>query len=76
MLEAQTFIVLSMFLADSAEAQYQANLSGGFRDGSITCWPQAVQCLLRSYATARAEREALDHFRKIRQKEDKPEELY
>jgi len=76
MSEAQAFIALPSFLADPAETQFRTNLSGGSRKGGVTCWPEAIQYLLRTYATPTAMREALEHLRNIRQGEMEAEEEY
>ena len=54
MYESQAFIALQTFLADPAETQFRTNLSGGSRRGGITFWTEAIQYLLRTYATAAA----------------------
>ena len=76
MSEAQAFIALPTFLADPAETQFRTNFSGGSRRGGITCWPEAIQYLLRTYATAAVMREALDILQNIRQSSIEVEEDY
>ena len=76
MSEAQPFIALSTFLADPAETQFRTNLSGGSRRGGITCSPEAIQYLLRTYATTAAMREALESLRNIRKASTEDEEEY
>ena len=48
MTEAQAFIALPTFLSEPAETQFRTNLSGASRHGGITCWPEAVQYMLRT----------------------------
>ena len=76
MSEAQAFIALPIFLADPAETQFRTNLSGASRHGGVTCWTEAIQYLLRTYATASAMRKFLEDLRNIRQGEDEVEEAY
>ena len=76
MSEAQAFIALPTFLADPAETQFRTTLSGASRRGGVTCWPEAVQYLLRTYATAFAMREVLADLRNIKQNANESEESY
>ena len=76
MSEAQAFIALPNFLADPAETEFGTNLSGGSRKGGVTCWPEAIQFFLRTYATAATMREALESLRNIRQAHMETEEDY
>lgn len=46
--KVQEFVALPNFLADPADTHFHTNLSGGSRRGSVTCWPEAVQYLLRT----------------------------
>lgn len=76
MSKASALIALYTSLADRDKTQYRINLSGGSQQMGITCWPEAVQYLLYSYADATTMREVPDGFRKIRRNEDEAEELY
>ena len=76
MTEAQAFITLPHFLDGTAETQCHTNLSSGSRYGGVTCWPGAVQYLLRTYATPTTMREALENLRNIRQKPDEDNDAY
>ena len=76
MSEAQAFIALPMFLEDPAETQFRTNLSGASRRGGLNCWPEAVQHLLRTYATAATMREALENLRQTQQNPDELEQEY
>ena len=59
MSEAQAFVALPCFLKGTVRTQYDSNLTGGSGLGGVSCWPEAVQYLLRTYATHSARREAL-----------------
>lgn len=76
MSEAQAFIDLPTFLADPADTQYRTNLSGVSSHGGMTCWPEAIQDLLRTYATASAMCEGLEDLRNVKQKPDENEDQY
>ena len=58
---------LPMFLEDPAETQLRTSLPGASRKGGLTCWPESVQYLLRTYATTATMREALEDLRITRQ---------
>ena len=73
---AQEFISLPTFVTDHAQTQFRTNRSGGLRRGGITCWPKAIQYLLRTYATAASVQEALESLRNIRQASTEAEENY
>ena len=76
MSEAQAFVALPAFLKGDAEVQFKANLSGASRLGGVTCWPEAVQYLLETYATPSAMRESLVHLRSVSQGVDETEIAY
>ena len=76
MSEAQSFIALPMFLEEPAETHFRTTLSGMSRRGGVTCWPEAVQYMLRTYATPTAMREALETLRDVRQENTETEEDY
>ena len=67
MSEARAFISLPKFLADAAETQFRTNLRGGSRRRCFTCWPEAIEYLLSTYATAASMREALQTLGNILQ---------
>lgn len=74
MSEAQALIALPTFLAGPAETQFRKNLSGVSLHGGITCWPEAILYLLRTYATSYAMREDLEYLRNIRKGANEVEE--
>lgn len=76
MFNAQAFVSLSMFLADAAKRQCRTNLSGISRHGGITCWPETIHYLLRTYATPFMMREALKNLTSIRKSDEELEESY
>lgn len=63
MSEAQAFVAPLTFLADSAYKNFGINLSRASRRGGITCWPESVQYLLRTYETSLVMRDVLDDIR-------------
>ena len=73
----QAYVPLSYFLKGFAQDQFQ-----NFRDayaaseGDVTCWPEAVQYLIRSYATSTTSRESIITLRAIRQKQTESEMEY
>ena len=75
MTEGQAFMALPKFLAKTAATQYRARQHGGHA-GGITAWPEAVQYLLRTYATPGAIRRATSDLRTIRQLPDEDESAY
>ena len=66
MTEMQAFVALPHYLSGTAENQFRA-IRNGARSGGVTCWSEAVQYFLRTYATPSAIREAVNHLRDIRQ---------
>lgn len=74
MTEAQAYLCLPYFLTDQASRQYRAarNATRSFT-GGISCWPEAVQYVLRTYATPAAIREAVTALRGISQRADENE---
>ena len=67
MSEAQAFVALPTFLEDQAETQYCANVNGESLYRVFTCWPEAVQRLLHTYATSAIMCDALIHLRSVTQ---------
>ena len=61
MAEGQSFISFPKFLAKTPEPRYRARQHGG-HDRGITAWPEAVQYLLRTYATPGAIRRETSEF--------------
>ena len=75
MSEGQAFMALPKFLSKTASTQYRARQHGG-SSGGITCWPEAVQYLLRTYATPSAIRKATSDLRSVQQLENEDESAY
>ena len=77
MSEAQAYVALPYFLKSTAKDAFKAtkNTSRG-EDGGVTCWPEAVQYLLRSYATPNAIRGAITALRELKQRSHESEEHY
>lgn len=77
MSEAQAYIALPYFLTGLAEDQFNS-VRGSTRasEGGVTCWPEAVQYLLRSYATGNAIQGAILALRDTKQKADESETVY
>ena len=76
MSEAQAFIALPIFMSHPAEKNFRTSIGGTSQKGTVTCWPEAVQHLLRTYATPAAMLEVMDKLRSIRQGETETEESY
>ena len=76
MSEAQAYIAVTYFLKGEVLRQFRAATYANSRDGGITCWPEAVQYLLRSYATNAAISQALLDLRDTRQKSGETETEY
>ena len=68
-------MVLPKFLAKTAATQHRACQHGGHA-GGITAWTEAVQYLLRTFATPGAIRRATEDLRTIRQLPDEEESEY
>ena len=64
--EAHAFLILPKVITGRADRQLRS-VRNGSRSGGVTCWPEAVNYLLRTYATAAAIRNACNDFRNIRQ---------
>ncbi len=73
--EAQAFIILPKLMVDPAQKQFRSVKSGA-RSGGVTCWPEAVQHLLRTYATPATIRRAVYDLRDIRQQPRENENEY
>ena len=76
MKESQALLALPYFLKKSALEHFRAARDAEPEDGGIASWPEAVQFLLRSYATNAVISEALLDLRDIRQKPGEPETDY
>ena len=77
MSEAQAYVALSYFLRGFALDQFQTVKDAyAASEGGVTCWPEAVQYLIRSYATSTAIREAIISLRDIQQKPTESEMEY
>ena len=72
MSEGQAFVALPRYLVKTAAIQYRA-MQNGARSGGISCWPEAVQYLLGTYATPAAIRNALADLGALRQHPDEDE---
>jgi len=75
MSEGQAFIALPHFLKGRAETQYRASANNS-RNGGVSCWPEAVQYLLRTYATPAAIRKSTKEFNSVTQDWDEDESTY
>ena len=68
MSEAQAYLALPSFLDGVALTHYEATCESLDADeGGVTCWPEAVNYLLRSFATSNAISEAVQSLQEIRQ---------
>ena len=77
MSEAQAYLSLPYFLSGSAESQFRAvRTASTSSHGGISCWPEAVQYLLRTYATPAAIRDAIQNLRETRQKPGETETAF
>lgn len=75
--EGQAYVALPYLLKGSAKEQFlAARTIDEEDDGGVTCWPEAVQYLLRTYATSNAIRDAILALRDTRQREDEGERVY
>ena len=72
MSEGQAFVALPHFLKGRAETQYRAS-ANSIGTGGVAYWPEAVQYLLRSYATPAAIRRATKELNSITQIWDEDE---
>lgn len=75
MTEAQAYLALPHYLSGQASRTYRSSRNGA-HSGGVSCWPEAVQYLLRTYATASAIREAVSTVRNTRQKHGENEAEY
>ena len=68
--EAQAYIAVPYFIRGHAEQQFNTvrSSSSATSAGGVTCWPEAVQYLLRSYATSSAIRGAILVLQDTRQR--------
>ncbi len=66
MTEAQAFIALPHFLTGQAENEFRSSRNSA-NSGGVSCWPEAVQYLLETYATSSSIRDAVNLLRDIRQ---------
>ena len=77
MTEAQAFITLPYFLKGYAHEQFRTIKDASTAaEGGVTSWPEAVQYLLRSYATSDIISSATLALRSLRQKFDETEMDY
>lgn len=77
MSEAQAYLALPQFLQGFALSQFEAvrdSSAGG--DGGVRCWPEAVQYLLRSYATSNEIQRAMMDLRNVTQNPGEDERDY
>ena len=66
--EEQAYIALPFFLKGAAKIHFESVLGTTLEsEGVVTCWPEAVQFLLRSFATANNIRAAVLELRDVRQ---------
>ena len=75
MSEAQAYLCLPYFLTHTASSAFRAAKAGS-QTGGVKVWPEAVQFLLRTYATNGAIRQALAAFRSVRQAPNESEMEY
>ena len=77
MSEAQAYLALPFLLTGSAKVQFRAARSvGRSTEGGVSCWPEAVQYLLRKYAKSAFIRRANSDLRDVRQRDQETEESY
>ena len=77
MSEGQAYVALPHLLRGSAEEHFKSVRSmGRSDDGGVRCWPEAVQYLLRTYATPSHLREALSSLRDTRQRDNEDERSF
>lgn len=67
MSEAQAFITVQYFLKGDAAALFRSSKATSRSTDGISCWPEAVHFLLRTYATPSVLREAVIHDRTLHQ---------
>lgn len=73
--EGQLVTCLPHLLTKTAAQQYRS-IASRSRSGTLTKWPEAVQYLLRTYATDRAIQEAVEALENIRQASNEDENAY
>lgn len=76
MSERRAFIALPTFLTEAAETEIRMNFGRTSRHSGITCWPEAIEYLLRTYMTSSAMRIVLEELHNIRRGERKFEDDY
>ena len=77
MSEDQAYIAFPFLLKGEAKSHYEAVMDTTSEgEGGVTCWPEAVQYLLRSYATANHIRTAVLALRDVRQHPTEDEQSY
>ena len=76
MKESQALLALPYFLKEDALRQYRAARDSSPKEGGVSAWPEAVQYLLRNYATNNAISEAILEFRDTQQRPDEDETAY
>ena len=76
MSEAQAFIALPKVLSGHAQEQFNAVRGASVEEGGVSCRPEAVQYLLRSYATSANINEAIARLRSTIQRADETEMQY
>lgn len=76
MKESRAFLALPYFLEKNALAQCRAARDSPPYEGGISVWPEAIQYLLRNYATNNAINEAILELRDIKQKSQEDETAY
>ena len=63
-------------MSDPEETNFRKSLGGTSRQGGVTCWPEAVKHLLRTYATPASMREAMDNLPSVLQGDTETKESY
>lgn len=77
MSEAQAFLTLPSFLSGMARLQFEAGTELEDADGEgVTCWPEAVQYLLRNYAMSNHISAAVNDLRSIKQGRSETEQEF
>lgn len=76
MSEAQAFIAVQYFLKGDAYALFRSSKAISRSTDEISCWPEAIQFLLKTYATPSVLREAMIHARKLSQGAKEPETAF
>lgn len=76
MSESQAFVALQTFLPDPTDTQFLTNLSACSRHSGVTCWPESILYLFRTYATPSEMLEALDNLQFILKCDEELEVAY